>query len=61
VDSHEPGGDRLGLRGSEVWAVARQIEQGKVRSASVAVTVVTLIILVLAMVVGGLALAGTTR
>jgi len=41
--------------------VARQIEQGKVRSASVAVTVVTLIILVLAMVVGGLALAGTTR
>lgn len=42
-------------------AVARQIEQGKVQSASIAVTVVTIIILILAVTVGGLTFSGTPR
>lgn len=39
-------------------AVARQIEQGKVRSARTAVTVVTIIIVVLAAAVAGLTFSG---
>jgi uncharacterized membrane protein YidH (DUF202 family) len=42
-------------------AVARQIEEGEVRSASTAVTVVTIIMLVLAVAVGGLTFSGTPR
>lgn len=42
-------------------AVARQIEEGKVRSASTAVTLVTIIILIVTVAVGGLAYSGTLR
>lgn len=41
-------------------AVARQIEQGKVRSAGSTVTVVTLIIVILAIAIGGLTVSGTS-
>ncbi len=42
-------------------AVARQIEQGKVRSAGNTVTVVTIIIVILAIAMGGLTFSGTPR
>jgi len=42
-------------------AVARQIEEGKVRSASTTVTVVTIITLILAVAIGGLTFSGTPR
>lgn len=41
--------------------VARQIQAGKVRSASATVTVVTVITLILAAAVGGLTFSGTPR
>jgi putative membrane protein len=42
-------------------AVARQIEDGRVRSASTTVAVVTVIILILAVAVGGLTFTGPSR
>lgn len=41
--------------------VARQIEEGTVRSANVTVTVVTIIIVIVAIAVGGLTFRGTLR